>query len=214
MAGRANDVRDVGQRVLEELTGQRREKPEIPENTILIAEDLTPSDTATLDRSRVVGFATTSGGASSHVAIIARSLDIPAVAGIEGRALSIADGTRVVLDGGKGTLQMNLSDAQIDDIVTRQRRIAAKRKRDLSHAGEPATTIDGHRVQVVANIGGLQDAQDAMPMGAEGVGLLRSEFVFLGRQSAPSEQEQATLYTDIAKALSAAHRAGVVQAKA
>ena len=201
LAGRANDVRDVGQRVLEELTGQRREKPVIPENTILIAEDLTPSDTATLDRSRVVGFATTSGGASSHVAIIARSLDIPAVAGIEGRALSIADGTRVVLDGGKGTLQMNLSDAQIDGIVARQRRIAAKRERDLSHAGEPATTTDGHQVHVVANIGGLQDAQDAMPLGAEGVGLLRSEFVFLGRQSAPSEQEQATLYTDIAKAL-------------
>ena len=201
LAGRANDVRDVGQRVLEELTGQRREQPEIPENTILIAEDLTPSDTATLDRSRVVGFATTSGGASSHVAIIARSLDIPAVAGIEGRALAIADGTRVVLDGGKGTLQMNLSDEQIAGIVERQRRIAAKRERDLSHAKEPAITTDGHRVQVVANIGGLQDAQDAGPLGGEGVGLLRSEFVFLGRQSAPSEDEQAELYADIAKAL-------------
>lgn len=201
LAGRANDVRDVGQRVLEELTGQRREQPEIPENTILIAEDLTPSDTATLDRSRVVGFATTSGGASSHVAIIARSLDIPAVAGIEGRALAIADGTRVVLDGGKGTLQMNLSDEQIAGIVERQRRIAAKRERDLNHALEPALTTDGHRVQVVANIGGLQDAQDAGPLGGEGVGLLRSEFVFLGRQSAPSEDEQAELYADIAKAL-------------
>lgn len=201
LAGRANDVRDVGQRVLEELTGHRREKPELPENTILIAEDLTPSDTATLDRRRVVGFATTSGGASSHVAIIARSLDIPAVAGIEGRALGIAEGTRVVLDGGRGSLQLNLTDDQIDAIVERQRRIAAKRVRDLERAGEPAITSDGHRVQVVANIGNLADAQQAMTVGAEGVGLLRSEFVFLGRQSAPSEDEQAALYADIAGAL-------------
>ncbi len=202
LAGRANDVRDVGQRVLEELTGHRREKPELPEDTILIAEDLTPSDTATLDRRRVVGFATTSGGASSHVAIIARSLDIPAVAGIEGRALGIAEGTRVVLDGGRGSLQLNLTDDQIDAIVERQRRIAAKRARDLERAGEPAITSDGHQVQVVANIGNLADAQQAMTVGAEGVGLLRSEFVFLGRQSAPSEDEQAELYADIAGALS------------
>lgn len=201
LAGRANDVRDVGQRVLEELTGQRRERPRMPENTILLAEDLTPSDTATLDRSRVVGFATTSGGASSHVAIIARSLDIPAVAGIEGRALAIPDGTRVVLDGSNGTLRMNLSDEQIAHIVERQRRIAAKRERDLSRTHEPAVTTDGHQVQVVANIGGLEDAQAAMTMGAEGVGLLRSEFIFMGRRSAPSEDEQAALYAQIAAAL-------------
>jgi phosphocarrier protein FPr len=102
LAGRANDVRDVGQRVLEEITGQRSEKAELPAGSILIAEDLTPSDTATLDRTKVVGFCTTGGGASSHVAIIARSLDIPAVAGIEARALDILDGTRVILDGARG----------------------------------------------------------------------------------------------------------------
>ena len=201
LAARANDVRDVGQRVLEELTAQRREKPEIPPETILVAEDLTPSDTATLDRTRVVGFATTSGGASSHVAIIARSLDIPAVAGIESRALDIADGTRVVLDGSKGSLQLNQSDAQIEAIVARQQRIAAKKERDLANAGEPATTTDGHRVTVAANIGGLADAEQALTVGAEGVGLLRSEFVFLGRQQAPTEDEQAELYANIARAL-------------
>ncbi len=201
MAGRANDVRDVGHRVLEELTGQRRERPEIEAGTILIAEDLTPSDTASLDRTKVAGFATAAGGASSHVAIIARSLDIPAVAGIEARALDIPDGTRVVIDGARGSLQLNLTDAEITAITERQRRIAAKREEDLSHAGEPATTSDGHMVQVVANIGGLDDVKDALAVGAEGVGLLRSEFVFLGRQSAPSEAEQATLYADIARAL-------------
>ncbi|MGI5950939.1 MAG: phosphoenolpyruvate--protein phosphotransferase, partial [Brooklawnia sp.] len=201
LAGRANDVRDVGQRVLEELTGQRREKPEIAPGTILIAEDLTPSDTATLDRTKVVGFATSGGGASSHVAIIARSLDIPAVAGIEARALDIADGTRVVIDGSKGTLALNLTDAEIEGIVSRQQRMAAKREADLAKTFESATTTDGHTVQVVANIGGLDDAKQAMTIGAEGVGLLRSEFVFLERQSAPTEDEQAELYADISRAL-------------
>ena len=201
LAGRATDVRDVGQRVLEELTGQRHEPEELAAGTILVAEDLTPSDTATLDRSKVVGFVTTSGGASSHVAIIARSLDIPAVAGIESRALDIPDGSRVVLDGGRGSLQLNLSETQIAEIVARQERIAAKRERDLSRALEPALTTDRHQVQVVANIGGLDDVEDALAKGAEGVGLLRSEFVFLGRQSAPSEEEQARLYGDIARAL-------------
>ena len=114
LAQRATDVRDVGQRVLEEVTGQRREKADIPEGTILIAEDLTPSDTASLDRTKVVGFCTQAGGASSHVSILARSLDIPAVAGIEPRALDIADGTLVILDGAKGTLRMNVTE---DDVA-------------------------------------------------------------------------------------------------
>lgn len=201
LAGRATDVRDVGQRVLEEITGQRREKPEIPEGTILIAEDLTPSDTASLDRTKVVGFCTTGGGASSHVAILARSLDIPAVAGIEPRALEIPDGTRVIVDGAKGTLRMNVTEAEVEKIRRRQARRAEQRAVEQAHADEPATTTDGHHVEVVANIGGLEDAQDAMTKGAEGVGLLRSEFVFMERKSAPTEDQQAAVYTDIAAAL-------------
>jgi phosphocarrier protein FPr len=201
LAQRATDVRDVGQRVLEEVTGQRREKADIPEGTILIAEDLTPSDTASLDRTKVVGFCTVAGGASSHVAILARSLDIPAVAGIEPRALDIPDGTLVILDGAKGTLRMNVSDDDVARIRQHQERLAARRTVELAHANEPAVTRDGHRVEVVANIGGLEDARAAMTMGAEGVGLLRSEFVFLGRTKAPTEDEQAEIYTAIAKAL-------------
>jgi len=201
LAQRATDVRDVGQRVLEEVTGQRREKPEIPEGTILIAEDLTPSDTASLNRTRVVGFATVAGGASSHVAILARSLDIPAVAGIEPRALDLPDGTLVILDGAKGTLRINVTEDDVARIRRHQERLAARRAEELAHAHEPAVTSDGHRVEVVANIGGLEDAQEAGNKGAEGVGLLRSEFVFLGRTKAPTEDEQAELYTAIAKAL-------------
>jgi multiphosphoryl transfer protein len=201
LALRAADVRDVGQRVLEEVTGQRREKPELPEGTVLVAEDLTPSDTASLDRTRVVGFATVAGGASSHAAILARSLDIPAVAGIEPRALDIPDGTLVILDGARGTLRVNVTEDDVSRIRRHQERLAARRAEELAHANEPAVTSDGHRVEVVANIGGLEDAQEAGNKGAEGVGLLRSEFVFLGRTKAPTEDEQAEIYTAIAKAL-------------
>ena len=201
LAGRANDVRDVGQRVLEEITGQRSEKAELPAGSILIAEDLTPSDTATLDRTKVVGFCTTGGGASSHVAIIARSLDIPAVAGVEPRALDIADGTRVILDGAKGTLRMNASDAEVERIRGRQARQAERRAVELAHMDEPTITTDGHTVEIVANIGGVDDARTAMTKGADGVGLLRSEFVFMGRASAPTEDEQTQIYRDIAESL-------------
>ncbi len=201
LAGRANDVRDVGQRVLEEITGQRSEKAELPAGTILIAEDLTPSDTATLDRTKVVGFCTTGGGASSHVAIIARSLDIPAVAGVEPRALDIPDGTRVILDGAKGTLRLNASDAEVERIKGRQARQAERRAVELAHMNEPTITTDGHLVEIVANIGGVDDARTAMTKGADGVGLLRSEFVFMGRSSAPTEDEQTQIYRDIAASL-------------
>jgi phosphocarrier protein FPr len=201
LAGRAIDVRDVGSRVLEEITGQRREKALIPPGSILVAEDLTPSDTASLDPSKVAGFCTTAGGASSHVAILARALDIPAVAGIEPRALDIPEGTRVILDGAKGTLRQNVTEDEVERIRQRQERQAKLRAVELEHADEPATTTDGHHVEVVANIGGLEDAQAAMTKGAEGVGLLRSEFVFMDRRNAPTEDEQATIYSDIAKAL-------------
>jgi phosphoenolpyruvate-protein phosphotransferase len=201
LAERATDVRDVGRRVLEEVTGQRHEKTEIPEGTIVIAEDLTPSDTASFDRTKVVGFCTAAGGASSHVAIIARSLDIPAVAGIEPRAMEIPDGSLVILDGAKGTLRTNVTEAEVDEIRRHQEQHAKRRAEDLVHAEEPAITTDGHHMEIVANIGGLEDAQNAMTKGAEGVGLLRSEFIFLGRTKAPTEDEQAKIYTDIAAAL-------------
>ncbi|ROZ62300.1 phosphoenolpyruvate--protein phosphotransferase [Kocuria soli] len=201
LAGRAADMRDVGQRVLETLTGQHREQAELAEGTILVAEDLTPSDTAQLDRSKVVGFATTQGGASSHVAIIARSMDIPAVAGIEARALDIAEGSRVVLDGTAGKLQVNLSDEEIAGIEARQQRMAERKAVEDAAKDEPAVTTDGHQVAVVANIGGADDAREAMQHGAEGVGLLRSEFVFMERPTAPTEQEQADVYAECSRAL-------------
>jgi phosphocarrier protein FPr len=175
--------------------------PEMPLNTILIAEDLSPSDTANLDRSRVIGFCTTLGGATSHVAILARSLDIPAVAGIDPRALELTDGTPVILDGGLGSLRLAPDADEVERIRARQQRQAARRAADLEMAFEPASTTDGNRIEVVANIGGIDDARQSVRLGGEGVGLLRSEFLFMGRNQAPSEDEQFEAYSAIARAL-------------
>jgi len=201
LAQRANDVRDVGLRVLEHLTGITRMPPQYPEGSILIAEDLTPSDTATMEGGTVVGFATVRGGATSHVAILARSLEIPAVAGTEPRALEIADGTSVILDGGKGSLRINPSPDVVERIRQRQFRHKAQRKEDLAHTLEPAVTTDGQRIHVFANIGGLKDAQQLVSLGGEGVGLLRSEFLFMDRSAAPNEDEQAASYLAILQAV-------------
>ena len=205
LAQRANDLRDVGLRVLAILTGTSLAKPEYPPNSVLIAEDLTPSDTASLDRARVMGFCTTRGGATSHVAIIARSLGLPALAGIEPGALEVKDGTLVILDGNKGTLRLNASPEEAAQVRKVQERAEQRRKDDLAHAREPAVTLDGTRIEVVANIGGLKDAKEVAALGGEGVGLLRSEFLFMERADAPTEDEQFEQYKAIALAVGKDH---------
>lgn len=201
LAQRANDVRDVGQRVLLHLTGIKPMPPAYPERSVLIAEDLTASDAATMEPGRVVGFATLRGGATSHVAILARSLGIPAVAGIEPRALEIPNGTPVILDGAKGSLRLSPRADEITRITEYQARLAAQREQDMARALEPAITKDGHRVSVFANIDGLKQAQQVDSSGGEGVGLLRTEFLFMERANAPSEDEQAQCYAAILKSV-------------
>ncbi len=203
LAQRANDVRDVGMRVLRILTGQEATEIKYPHDTILVAEDLTPSDMANLDRDRVVGFCTLAGGATSHVAILARSMGIPAIAGIEPRIMDLADGTPVILDGTKGQLRLNAPVEEIERTKTRIERQKAKRAAALQHAFEPAVTQDGHPIEVVANIGSIKDAEEAASLGAEGVGLLRTEFVFMERSQAPTEDEQTGIYRGIAEAMGA-----------
>lgn len=202
LAARATDVRDVGERVLRLLLGKSTDDvKDMPEDTIVIAEDLTPSDTATLDRSKVLGFATILGGGTSHSAILARSLDLPAIAGINPKALDLPNGTMVLLDGEKGTLDTSLKDGDIKAIQKRIDEHKALRRKYQERAMEPAITTDGHRVQVLANIGSIDDAKKAVELGAEGVGLLRSEFLFMGRNTPPSEEEQANIYKTIADIL-------------
>ena len=201
LAARANDLRDAGLRVVRVLTGDAGQSIDAPENAILIAEDLSPSDTAVLDRTRVLGFCTVRGGATSHVAILARSLDIPAIAGIDPRALDLADGTEVILDGSAGTLRTSPSADEIVAIRERRARREARRLVELEHALEPATTVDGHRIEVVANVGGVAEASNIAAMGGEGIGLLRSEFLFLDRATAPTEDEQSEAYASVVAAV-------------
>lgn len=205
LAARASDLRDIGLRVLQLLTGSKITAPELPANSILIAEDLTPSVTVSLDRSKVMAICTSGGSPTSHVAILARSLDIPAIVGMDRQALEIANATPVILDGSRGTLRINPTLDELTHIRSQQEKQAAQRACDLENATQPACTADGHRVEVVANIGGLADAETGIEKGAEGVGLLRSEFLFLQREDAPGEAEQADAYISIARAVGHQH---------
>ncbi len=201
LAARAIDVRDVGERVLRLLLGEESGTPQLPENTIIIAEELTPSDTASLDRSKVLGFATVLGGSTSHAAILARSLDLPAIAGINPKALELANGHQVFLNGDKGTLDTDINENELNDIRQRLDKQKELKRLYQEHANQPAVTTDGHRITVLANIGSINDAKQAMSLGAEGVGLLRSEFLFMNRPNPPGEDEQAHIYRAIALAV-------------
>ena len=201
LAARANDLRDVGDRVLRLLLGFKTRQIQASNNTILIAEQLTPSDTASLDRSKILGFCTTSGGTVSHVAILARSLGIPAIAGIDPKVLEIVDGTQVILNGSKGQLRLQPTAVQVQEALQHQEEQSRQRQKDLDKSLQPAFTIDNQHIEVAANIGGVSDAAEAVRLGCEGVGLLRSEFLFLKRESAPTENEQWQIYQEIADIL-------------
>ncbi|MGB5292801.1 MAG: glucose PTS transporter subunit IIA, partial [Lysobacterales bacterium] len=165
IAARAIDLTDVGMRVLSIITGQAPRELEIPLDSILVAEELSPSDTASLDPERVLGFCTVGGGATSHVAILAQALGIPAVAGIEPRALELEDSLTVVLDGSKGQLRLKPDEAEIERIKNLKERQAVKQKADLAAAHQAATTIDGHQIEVFANIGNEQEARRSVELG-------------------------------------------------
>lgn len=198
---RANDIRDVGRRVLALLTGTTAAGLNPPRGSILIADTLSPSEAAQLDRTQVLGLCTTTGGPTGHVAILARSLGIPAIVGIDATALDLPAGTVVVLDGSTGILQGQPTPA---DLAAARKRLAqqqAQRVREQAAAQKPAVTADGFAMEVSANIRSAQEAREAVAAGAEGIGLLRSEFLFLNRESPPTEDEQATEYGAVAKIL-------------
>lgn len=198
---RAADIRDIGRRVLAILAGADLHRIEVPEGAILIAEDLTPSDTVALDPARVAGFCTRTGGATSHVAILARSLGIPAVCGISQRALALADNTLVVMDASQGILNICPSRQDIAIAQEERQKLEARRQADREAAHNQAFTRDQIRIKVVANIRNEKDAREAVEQGAEGVGLLRTEFLFADRAASPDEAEQKRQYCAIANAL-------------
>ena len=198
---RAVDVRDVGARVLAHLGGVAPTHLTLPDDAVLIAEEVTPSEMASFERGKLIGLCSTSGSPTSHVAILARSMGVPAICGVDERALSLANGTPVLVDGTTGLLRVVVDERGLAEAKEQVSRQAARREVDRASAFSVGQTRDGHRVEVTANIGNLEDARAAVAGGAEGVGLLRSELMFYGRATAPTEDEQFAAYLAMAEVL-------------
>jgi phosphoenolpyruvate-protein phosphotransferase len=200
-AERAGDLLDLELRLQWQLCGGQPDAPEPPVGAILIADDLMPSEVAALDLSRVVGLATARGGPTSHVAIIAASRGLPALVALGEAVLALADGTDLVLDADGGGLEIAPDAQRLADVKTMIAARAQRRAAALAMAGEQGRTRDGVRIEVFANLGKLAEVAPALAQGAEGCGLLRTEFLFLDRQNAPDEDEQFAQYRDIALGL-------------
>ncbi|MBE9603517.1 phosphoenolpyruvate--protein phosphotransferase [Acetobacteraceae bacterium H6797] len=199
LAARAIDLKDVARRVLRRLTGESAGGAALPENAIILAEDLTPSETATLDPTRVAGLVTAAGGPTAHTAILARAMGIPAIVAAGPRVLELADGLPAILNGDRGYLRPEPDAeaiARAEAAIAEGADRAAAARRD---AFRPAVTTDGHRVEVAANTRRPAEAVEAVALGAEGTGLVRSEFLFDDRDQAPSEEEQYEMYRALAE---------------
>ena len=196
LGARVADLDDVRDRAVALLLGVP--VPGVPDPGhpfVLVAVDLAPADTATLRRDRVLAFVTEQGGPTSHTAILARAMDVPAVVGCAGSS-GLADGTRVVVDGGSGEVLVDPDEAAAGAAAARARARATRRAAAPRAHGQGATA-DGHRVDLLANLGGPRDAAAAVAAGAEGVGLLRTEFLYLDRATPPSVEEQRDAYAAV-----------------
>jgi phosphotransferase system enzyme I (PtsI) len=192
-AERVTDLRDVGSRAVAAVLGVPAPGvPDFSEPSVIVAEDLAPAETATLDRALVVGIVTQEGGRTSHTAILAAQMGIPAVVQLKG-ATGIPAGTFVALDGDSGEVTINPDPSIVEEQkVRRDKRAAA-----LAGTSGPGTTRDGHHVALLANIGGVKDAEEAGALDLEGVGLFRTEFVFLSADKAPTVEEQTEIYRKV-----------------
>lgn len=200
LASRAADVEDVADRLCRHLLGQ--DTPVIERPSVLVARDLTPSQTASLDRAMILGIATDAGSTTSHTAILARALGIPAVVGLGSASQHIRDGEEVALHGDRGVVIVNPSEGEKLELTTAPEGFAAGRSRLSEVRDLPAETMDGRRITVAANIGSPDDLAAALQVGAEGVGLLRTEFLFAGRGEAPTEDEQVRAYSAVLRDMS------------
>ena len=189
---RAVDVEDVVEQIRRALHGVSQAPPPPAQPSILVARDLAPSQTAGLDRALVVGFATEQGSATAHTAILARALGLPAVVGIAGLVDAVQDGELVLLDGEQGTLMIDPPDEAVAAV-----RPLARAEADPA----PAVTRDGRRVEVGCNAASVEDALRAAGAGADGIGLLRSEFLFLGSDRLPTEDEQVAVLEQVTVAM-------------
>ncbi|WP_348623343.1 phosphoenolpyruvate--protein phosphotransferase [Paenibacillus peoriae] len=195
---RASDMRDVTKRILNHLLGVHFVSPaEIAEETIVLAEDLTPSDTAQLNREFVKGFATNIGGRTSHSAIMARSLEIPAVVGTKNILSQAKSGDLIIVDGLDGHVFVNPTDEIVAEYRAKQVAYDKQREEWRKLRGEATVSVDGVHVELAANIGTPNDVAGVLDNGGEGVGLYRTEFLYMGRDKLPSEEVQYTAYKTV-----------------
>jgi len=198
MKERAADIRDVVNRVQAHLTGVSLSNPSmISEEVIVIAEDLTPSDTAQLNRKYVKGFATDIGGRTSHSAIMARSLEIPAVVGTKNITEQLKNDMYVIVDGINGEIIVNPTTEIVNEYEEKRKQYEWQKEQWAKLVHEKTTTSDGFHVELAANIGTPEDVKGALNNGAEGIGLYRTEFLYMGRNQLPTEDEQFEAYKTV-----------------
>ncbi|MED4883217.1 phosphoenolpyruvate--protein phosphotransferase [Bacillus sp. FSL W8-1127] len=202
MKERAADIRDVTKRVLAHLLGVELPNPSlIAEEVIIVAEDLTPSDTAQLNRQFVKGFTTDVGGRTSHSAIMSRSMEIPAVVGTKEATKEIQNGDLVIVDGINGEVHVNPVPEVIESYKDKAEQFAKEKAEWAKLKNEKTYSSDGHQVELVANIGMPKDIEGVINNGGEGVGLFRTEFLYMGRDQLPSEDEQFEAYKTVLEGL-------------
>ena len=198
MRQRATDIGDLRARLLKQLMGlDDIDLAQVPAGTVIIAKDFTPSMTVGISRENVVGIITEIGGRTSHSAILARALEIPAVLGIEGVADTIQNGDAIAMDGELGHVYVNPDERTLGDYKKRQEEFEQQRQMLKAYLNQPTVNADGTKVALYANIGKPEDAQAALEKGAEGIGLFRTEFLFMDRDSLPSEEEQMNAYRQV-----------------
>jgi len=202
LAARADDLRDVGKRVLRLMLGVSEKDASMPTTpVVVVARELSPSDTASFNPELVLGFGIVEGGPTSHIAILARALGLPAIVGVDESMLALEEKTPVILNGNDGTLTVNPASDVLERAKQSQKRWLEYRRFAQEQAVLPAISQDGIRVDVTANAGSIADAAEALHMGADGIGLLRTEFLFLERTTKPTEDEQFTVYNAIAETM-------------
>jgi len=201
LAERAADLRDIEKRVLRALGHTSGATRALPDEAVLAAEEFTPSDLSSLDRQRVTALVMARGGATSHAAIIARQLGIPALVAVGDALYAIPDGTQVVVDASAGRLEHAPTALDVERARHERQRLDGVREANRQMAGAAAATIDGRAIEVAANIATLDDANTAVDNGADAIGLLRTELMFIHRQSAPSAVEHQQSYQSIVDAL-------------
>ncbi|WP_413737671.1 phosphoenolpyruvate-protein phosphotransferase PtsI [Sodalis sp. RH21] len=200
---RATDVRDIGKRLLRNILGMPIiDLSSISEEVVLVATDLTPSETAQLNLDKVLGFVTDLGGRTSHTSIMARSLELPAIVGTGSVTKNVVNGDYLILDAVNNQVYVNPTPAQIEELKALHSQYVQEKTELAKLKDLPAITLDGHQVEVCANIGTVRDVAGAERNGAEGVGLYRTEFLFMDRDSLPTEEEQFQAYKAVAESLS------------